>query len=204
MKINILIRTSGRPKAFRRCIESICTQTFRNIHLIVSVDDTASLQYATATLNKWSERITYQVIEVQKNPTEFGYNLYLNNLLPLVIDGWFIILDDDDTLAHKLVIERLFSHVCETAGDIKMIVFQMKRGTIVKPMTAGQIGKPGKIGMPCFMLHSSMKDKGVFTHDGDADFKYINDVIKTTPFHFINQVIVNVSKRGHGKAEKIK
>jgi len=46
-KINILTRTSGRPNCFKRCVDSIKSQTYKNINHIVGADDDASYEYAS-------------------------------------------------------------------------------------------------------------------------------------------------------------
>jgi hypothetical protein len=107
--INILIRTSGRPNAFKTCIDSIVTQSYRDFRLVISVDDAASGAYARRIA---PEDATIVVIapRVERDPSKdqshmglalyhAPYNLYQNRLIAEVEDGFVMYLDDDDKLA---------------------------------------------------------------------------------------------------------
>jgi len=98
--INVLIRTSNRPNYFEKCINSILTQTYKNINIYVSIDND----------NKYI--IKYPVHPVYVKPTTdippkpkdtnygiaFPCNAYFNDLYDAVQTGLIMHLDDDDIL----------------------------------------------------------------------------------------------------------
>tara|TARA_R110002051_G_C8618957_1_gene482989 strand:+ start:147 stop:752 length:606 start_codon:yes stop_codon:yes gene_type:complete len=108
--INILTRTSGRPKSFSRCVDSIQSQTYKNIKHIVSVDDDLSYEYASKLGNN--------IIKVEKRSKilQYGnnykpYNFYINDLLEEVDAGYIIFLDDDDFFTSPDSLKSIISHL---------------------------------------------------------------------------------------------
>jgi hypothetical protein len=107
--MNILMRTSGRPNAFKACIDSIVSQSYRDFRLVISVDDAASWEYARriapedATIVSLEPRVerdpnkkqSHMGLELYHAP----YNLYENRLIAEVKDGFVMYLDDDDKLS---------------------------------------------------------------------------------------------------------
>jgi hypothetical protein len=101
--INILIRTSGRPNYFKKCIESILIQRYPNLNIFCSIDDN----------NKYTTQYPVYPVYVKKDTSikprpdnnnygiRFPYNLYLNALQDKVKSGIIIYLDDDDILGNK-------------------------------------------------------------------------------------------------------
>jgi glycosyltransferase involved in cell wall biosynthesis len=96
--INILIRTSKRPKCFNRCIESIKSQTYKDWNTIVGNDNNDNycsefnpVRYPRTPIK--SERIG--------TARHFPYNAYLNKLFDKVTKGWVLILDDDDQFVNE-------------------------------------------------------------------------------------------------------
>jgi glycosyltransferase involved in cell wall biosynthesis len=99
--INILIRTSGRPKYFEKCIQSILSQKYERYHVFVCYDKGESLEY----LRKYKEdpHITYFPIYIN-SPEKYKFNLYCNLLMDKVTEGYIMFLDDDDFLLHNNVL----------------------------------------------------------------------------------------------------
>ena len=101
--INILVRTSGRPRYFNKCMESIYNQKYKNWNIIVGIDDIKSTEY-TQTHKCIEVMYDYSKVLIPKPPNNvdfgipFKYNLYLNDLQNKVNDGYVIYLDDDDSL----------------------------------------------------------------------------------------------------------
>lgn len=120
--INILIRTSGRPKYFKRCIESIYSQTYKNWNIIVGVDDQESIKYVQPEKCKL---VTYDYSRFVYPPkplgdeygVEFKYNLYINELHKHTKDGYCLILDDDNILSKKDSLKIIVSNI-KTNDDL--------------------------------------------------------------------------------------
>ena len=95
--INILTRTSNRPFYFAECRNSIVNQSYKNIRHIVSVDDDSSFSYV-----KENGLLNHDILQLRRplrmSTSHMPYNLYMNNLINEVKEGWIMFLDDDDIL----------------------------------------------------------------------------------------------------------
>jgi hypothetical protein len=98
--INILIRTSSRPKYFDNCINSIIKQSYKNVNIYVSNDnnDKYIIKYPVHSI---SVKKTNSIEVINNNESygkPFPYNLYINDLQSKVNKGVIMYLDDDDVL----------------------------------------------------------------------------------------------------------
>lgn len=191
--INILIRTSYRPAQFARCLDSIATQTYRNIRIVVGYDDDRAQQYIPETIERM------RVFKVERYP--YYYDIYCNHLKMFVNDGWFFFLDDDDVLVSPTVLQELAEHL---TGPHEAIICQFLRRGVPKPTDnyiRKRIIREGKIGLPCLVLHS--KHKGLSGLDGQkaGDYRYIKEVTDQVNTKFITLPLVDAGTRGHGKME---
>lgn len=191
--ITILIRTSNRLAQFARCLESIRSQTYKNVNILVGHDRASALGYIPKDL-----QATFVYAD---NSLPYFYDLYCNDLKTLVTDGWFFFLDDDDTLASSTILALLAEHL---AGPHEAIICQMLRNGVPKPADnyiRKKVIAEGKIGLPCLVLHS--KHKALSGLDGykAGDYRYIKAVTDQVPTKFITLPLVNAGARGHGKME---
>lgn len=191
--INILIRTSNRPEQFARCLESIRSQTYKNVNLLVGTDRASAVKYIPKGI--------MAIFVNADNSIPYFYDLYCNELKEKVADGWFFFLDDDDTLADPTVLQQLVEHL---TGQHEAIICQMLRNGVPKPADnyiRKKVIWEGKIGLPCLVLHS--KHKALSGLDGykAGDFRYIKEVTDQVPTKFITLPLVNAGVRGHGKME---
>jgi glycosyltransferase involved in cell wall biosynthesis len=122
--INILIRTSGRPNYFNKCMESIYNQKYKNWNILVGVDDPNTLNYTQK--HKCIEILyDYSKVLIPDPPNNidygipFKFNLYLNDLQNKVNDGFIIYLDDDDSLYDSDSLLKL-TDVIKTNDDFIM------------------------------------------------------------------------------------
>jgi glycosyltransferase involved in cell wall biosynthesis len=194
--INILIRTSNRPAAFARCIESIKAQSYNRINAIIGYDNPAALDYISDSL----ERV---YVKADKALPYF-YDLYCNELKRKVKDGWFFFLDDDDTLASPTILQQLSEHL---TSPHEAIICQFLRNGVPKPRDnyiRNKVIAEGKVGLPCLVLHS--KHKALSGLDGQkaGDYRYIKEVVNQVPTKFIALPLVDAGARGHGNMENIK
>lgn len=190
MLINILIRTSYRPDLFQRCLDSIRSQTHLNVRIIVSYDDDRAISYIPVDIEK---------IRVYKNESlPFFYDNYCNELKQMVSSGFFFFLDDDDVLASDRCLEIASKHLKKNYG----LVMQFSRGGNLKPssdLIKRNIIKRGSIGMPCLILHSSLKNIADFDGSkGAADYTWIKAVSKRVKLKFIPIVIAFADRRSNG------
>lgn len=188
--INILIRTGSRPDQFRKCLDSIKSQTYQNIRIIVSVDK--ECDYIPENI---------ETIKVSKSEGKAYWNLYCNYLKAVVKDGFFMFLDDDDELINNTAIERAAKHL---KNPDQAYIFQMLRWGKKIPDDVHmrlRIINRGHIGNPCMVLHSKNKNLSMFDNRPAADFRFIRSVCGKLKHNFIHEVIVKVNEKSNGMSE---
>ncbi len=179
--INILIRTSNRPASFAKCLQSVVNQSYPNIRIIISIDNDEALRYIPKGL---------EVIRVHKQPEfQFYYDLYCNALKDLVTDGYFIFLDDDDLLINDILVKLPL----EGPG----LVVQLQRGNNIVPKDLNF--KIKHIGMPCLILHHSLKNIADINGTGAGDSYWIKNVLSQTEIPFVPIVVVYSFSKGNGR-----
>ncbi len=170
--ITILIRTSNRPKSFSRCIKSILYQQYQHISLLVSVDNEATEKYV--------EEHNITSIKIKKDTSvEAPYNLYLNDLVAHVEQGWILILDDDDMLAPDAIRMLLAANAFTNPHALILSTMMWPNGRIVPE--AEYLGKHpvrSHIGMPCFMVHHTHKHLLNFDGNKAGDFRIVKELYK--------------------------
>jgi glycosyltransferase involved in cell wall biosynthesis len=191
--INILIRTSNRPAQFARCLESVRSQTYKNVNLIFAYDNPAALVY----LPKKGTRLSVAT----NSDLPYYYDQYCNVMKMAVTDGWFFFLDDDDILTSPTILQQLAEHL---TGPYEAIICQMLRNGVPKPadnyIQKGVIWE-GKIGLPCLVLHSKHKSLSGLDGHKAGDYRYIKAVTDKVPTKFIALPLVDAGARGYGKME---
>jgi len=135
--INILTRTSERPFEFERLYKSIKGQknnTLRYRHIVCYENDedlTYLKKYEDIDYFKTDRREIYEkylslnfMLNVN-NPNCFIHNLYVNELMDEVKEGYIIIIDDDDLLYNDKtfdVIEEIINEIDEdTVAFVQMV-----------------------------------------------------------------------------------
>lgn len=187
MLINVLIRTSYRPKGFARALASVRTQTHKDIRIIVSYDRPVALAYIPEDVEK---------VKVVMGPGKYFYDCYCNTLKSMVTDGYFIFLDDDDYFRSPTVLERVIPSLSPDSG----LIVQLKRRDRLFPADA-EI-KEGKIGMPCLILHHSHKNLADVPYIGAGDYHWIKSVSEQIPMVFASIVVVESDQRSNGRVER--
>lgn len=180
--INILIRTSNRPSGFMRLLNSITSQSYPNIRIIVGFDNYEALRYIPKGLE-----IVYLTAD---KSSPYWYDLYLNDLKELVDDGYFVGIDDDDFLISNTILDEL-----PLSGN--GLICQLQRGNNIVPIDLNF--KRGMIGMPCIFLHHSLKNVADFSPHGAGDYYFIKAVLEKHPLPFIPKVVVYSPSRGLGR-----
>ena len=172
--LNILIRTSNRPNYFRRLMENIKSQHYKNYRLIISADSVETTKYVA----KYADKKTL-IVPVQKlyhTPEQtFPWNLYLNDLMARVKEGWIMFMDDDDQYTNEFTFDRIASHLPDKNS---MLVWQLRfpDGRYVPaPEYLGKTPFTRKqIAMPCFAFHSKWKNRVRFDGQRAGDFRIAN------------------------------
>lgn len=188
--INILIRMQeSRKVSFLKALKSIQNQTYKNVRVIVSYD------YLKENLTE-----NEILVKADKSLGKFFYNDYCNALKNEVKEGWFMFLDSDDYLANDKVLEDISKHFDEEMDYA--IVCQMSRNNgKVKPsneLIENKIIVSGKIGLPCVIVNSALKDAFEIGVSENADYNYIKQIYELGYTKFVPQVVVHSPKRNFG------
>jgi hypothetical protein len=160
--INILVRTSNRPNFFKECINSILNQTYKNINILVSYDDEETNAYITPYPVKPIKcfRVRADKIPEPPNRIEYGlnapYNIYFNNMMTQVKEGYIIYQDDDDKFADKFVIEKIVNKIVDK-NSLVLWKIQAPKRVVPSKENFGKEPVNCDIGGNAFLFHSDYK-----------------------------------------------
>jgi glycosyltransferase involved in cell wall biosynthesis len=211
--VNILMRTSKRPKYFEKCLESIDNQTYDNINLIISVDDDETEEYVSKLTDEYIRVNKYngKIPNLDKTGIRRAapYNLYLNSLKNQVTDGWIMFLDDDDCFTKDTAIEEIVSNI---TSDDDLLLWKVQFPNRVIPedylfkFKKIQINHISMIG---FMYHKKHDHKVKFDYFSGGDFYFMNQLYPKIPNQiWINEIYTSIQRTnamgGMGKQDDIK
>jgi hypothetical protein len=200
--INILTRTSSRPSGFKLCYDSIKNQSYKNFEHIVSYEVNDSLNYLK---NKDLLLIKVNKISKLDQRNKQGlihapYNLYCNELLNRVKDGWIMFLDDDDNLLHNNVFEELVEHI-KTIDEDTLIIWKMRypNGKVIPSKVSIDNSEilMNDIGSCCFMFHSKYRNSAKWDEWKGSDFRFLKQLETIVPKQkWINKVYIQINNFG--------
>ena len=200
--INILTRTYNRPNYFKICHESIRIQDEDNVH-IVAYDDEKTLSY----LREYPDIILVSVPKQIKTAVNtFPYNLYFNEMILYVIDGYIIYLDDDDSLCPN-ALQTIKEHLDINTLIIWRVQFPnglYPRDNVFKAKRITSSGFPSN----CFCFHHSWTQKVDWTGQKGGDSIFLNRISKIIPNKiWIDKVLAQINQEscisGMGKGNDI-
>lgn len=199
--INILTRTSNRPIGFLNCHQSIIQQSYKNFNHIISYDNDNDLNYINAfDLKKIKVNKVTSDPEIKQSFIYAPYNLYCNELLKEVKNGWILFLDDDDSLLHHKVLEEAVKLIKKMDNDT-MIVWQIrypngKTLPLKKHFKQKKI-ELNHIGTSNILFHSKYKDLAKWDEWKGADFRFINVLFNQIPKKkWIEKVNIQINNYG--------
>ena len=120
----------------------------------------------------------------------------------MVDTGYFLVIDDDEILASNDCIEKSSKHLKDSYG----LICQFSRNGRLKPsneLIKAKIIRRSKIGMPCIILHHSLKN--IAHLDGSvsaSDYLWIKEVSKKVKLKFVPLVIAYADRRSYGVIEE--
>jgi glycosyltransferase involved in cell wall biosynthesis len=178
-------------------MESILSQDYKKYRIVVSADDLPTLKYVK------QYNVDHILVEKLHPSPEcsFPYNLYINKLMGMVNNGYILILDDDDYLANKRVLNLIAEKI--TKPDNIIISRMMWPTGQVIPSDAfwRKIPIRGQIGMPCFVFHCKWVSAIRFDPHKAADLRFFLQLYeKARVKTWLNQITVFTGNTGlHGK-----
>jgi hypothetical protein len=185
--INILTRTSNRPNGFRQCYESVNRQTYTHIKHYVSYDNEKTFSYLE-DFNIIPVKVSVKKKDKPKVDAQGNlyapYNLYCNELLDKVEDGWVIFLDDDDRLFNDNVLYGIAKLISNCSKNT-LIIGRMRypNGKLIpsRESIEAEIIKQNDIGSPCVVFHSKFKNSACWDDYKRSDFRFIKQLESIIP-----------------------
>ena len=197
--ITILTRSGYRQKDFEQLRASINKQTIKPYHFISN--DNPNCTFLS------NEKNVFPVVAQPEKGKAF-YNLYLNELVSNVEEGWIIILDDDSKLIDNTFIEKLMN-ICKNTSNDKIIIYQnyIQENKIKIPHDSifnNKRIKKGNIDMSNFCIHHSVLKQVKFHGKQCGDYNILKKLKdKNFEFKFINNIPIgiwaNYQGEKHGK-----
>jgi uncharacterized protein (UPF0297 family) len=203
--INILTRTSNRPKFFKRCVESVQNQTYENVKHIVSYDNENDLNYIKnyghLTLVKIDrDKIIKEDESINPNTGIYSpHNLYFNEMFKFVNDGWIIILDDDNIFSKKNSLEIISKFLINEESLVLWQIEHINHNTIPPNFLLGKQPIIGTIDSGCFSFN--IKNLGNIKWDGwkCGDFRFIEKMYNKIKNRItIPQTLIKIDSVGFG------
>ncbi len=210
--INILTRTSNRPNGFSINVDNIRNQTYKNINHIICTDDENSIKYIEK--NGINDYIFLDRNEIIRNDTCLNphtgvyspHNLYFNEMIKKVSDGWVIYLDDDDRFTSYDTVKNIVDIINEY-GDDSLIYWRMVYSngrSLPKDMSQGKQPFIGGIGGSCFTFNIKYREYAEWDSWKCSDFRVIKKLHNTIPNKvWIPKNFVFVPSQGMGNKKDI-
>ncbi|MCK9570845.1 glycosyltransferase [Candidatus Pacearchaeota archaeon] len=190
--LNVLTRTSDRPNRFRRCRESIKAQKWGGrIRHVVSVDRPCTYVEADAVVPS-TGRMAPEVPAVHAKHRDAPYNLYVNDLLSAVTDGWILVLDDDDELLVPDALAKLEPYMDDFNN---MIIFKFSMGDgvgkrqFVMPKAHGKALVANDVPCSCYIYHSKHRESGMWHGKYSGDYFAASNLAEKLNIVWVDEVL---------------
>ncbi len=215
--INILSRTSNRPKAFSVFLESLLTQTYDEVRLIISADDDKSYKYCRKQIPSFYPAEIIRPKRVERDPNKIlqivgynvqylyhaPYNLYENDLAAQVEQGFILHADDDDKFTRPDSLQIINDNI-KSPDDLIMWKVNVQGRIIPEPDYFGKPPVPTHVSGIGFAFHSKYKDYAVWDEFSCCDYRVINRLWNIIPNKiYIDAVLTQTQSIGQGNREDI-
>jgi glycosyltransferase involved in cell wall biosynthesis len=210
--INIITRTSNRPKGFKINVDNIRNQTYKNINHIIITDDVNSEKYIRETgfdnyIKVDREKIIKNDKSVNPNTGRYSpHNLYFNEVLGYLEDGWVIYLDDDDRFTSKDVVENIVNEINKVDEDTLIYWRMVYSNGRHLPLDMSKNKKPilGGIGGSCFTFNVKYKHLALWDGWKCSDYRVINKLHNNIPKkHWVPKNFIFVPSAGLGNRKDL-
>ena len=196
--INILTRTNLRARFFSDNRNSIASQTYKNFRHLVSYENAETYGYLKA-----HQLPPADLVKVVKAGTggSHPYNLFVNEMMDRVTEGWIMFLDDDDLFSTPHALAIIASHLKDEDSLVIWRTWFPAR-TIPATKDIHQIA-PGGITSCCFAFHSKHKKKGQWHEFRAGDYRCFDQLRQHLKPVFLDHILAKVNRtdRGEGSGE---
>jgi hypothetical protein len=183
-KLHVLMRTSNRPIYFQTAINSILEQTYTNYDVTICYDKIESLSYLEPYNN--NNKIQYFHVE-ETCEDKYKFNLYCNQLMKKIDNGYILFLDDDDIYLGSRCFEIINQHI----GNNDMIIWRFLRPDKLVYPSKENILTIGEIDTSMVCFHHSLQDKSSWGSKQYGDYYFYKPLFedKTIKKQFVNFVL---------------
>lgn len=196
--INILTRSNRRPRFFQDNRKSVIGQNYKNIRQLVSYENAETLKYLKTQGLPEADLISV----VRKTTTAtHPYNLFVNDLMDRVTEGWILFLDDDDVFTTPNALSIIAAHLVD---ENSLVCWRAWFPARIVPGTSdlGQI-KEGDITSCCFAFHSRHKNNAQWHEFKAGDYRCFDQLRKQLRPVFLDDILakINYTDRSAGWGE---
>lgn len=200
--VNILVRTSGRPKSFNTCITSIREQRWE-VCIIVGNDNNDDYCKEFNPV-RFQRDESYDIVPAISIDTAkyFPFNYYLNSMLARVTEGWVMILDDDDMFTSARALKIITSRLRE---DSQVAFWRVDVCGNIIPTDKNWEKHPVKrdMSMIGFMFHSKYIPLLHIAPWKQADWRLADTLYGLCEPVWINEVLTKTQNNEEGRGNRI-
>lgn len=196
--INILTRTNQRPQFFSENRSSIAGQTCKKYRHLVSYENEETLAY----LKKYNLPPA-DLVKVARAGTggSHPYNLFVNDMMARVTEGWIMFLDDDDLFTTPQALSII---AAQLKDEDSLVIWRawFPAKTIPVNRDVHQIAQ-GDITSCCFAFHSKHKEKGQWHEFRAGDYRCFDQLRQFLKPIFLEDILAKINRtdRGEGAGE---
>ena len=168
-KIHIILRTHTKKNNFIISLNSILNQNYSNYKIHITYDHPDSNQY----VNEYDNNNIIKYKMIKKSDGDAFFDLYCNEVIDNINDGYIMILDDDNNFINNNCLNIINDNINEN----KILVWNFLRyDRIIKPNI--HFLEYGNIDNNSYIFHYSIKNDSKFKDYYGSDFIFISKLIK--------------------------
>ena len=176
---NIIIRTHNRPVLFNSCINSILSQTYTDINIVICAQD---IQTSNYIFTRNDERFNIFQPKIINNDTHY-YNDFCNQALQYCNHGWIIFIDDDNMLADVNTLTLLNKCIQESHDSTNILINDYIRADKILSLKYIHGLSVGELDTANFCIHESIKHLGEWPTHVAGDYGYFNKILNNERCH---------------------
>ena len=184
--INIILRTHTKKTNFITSLNSILNQNYHNYKIHITYDHPDSDQYVNEYNN--DKIIKYKMIK--KSNGDAYFDLYCNEIINKINDGYIMILDDDNYFINNNCLNIINNNLIDNINENKILVWNFLRyDKIIKPNI--NYLKYGEIDNNSYIFHNSIKNDSEFKDYYGSDFLFISKLISKNSCKYIDYTFIS-------------
>jgi hypothetical protein len=199
---NILTRTSGRPKFFEKCCQSIDSQNYKKFKHIICTDDKESIKYV-----KNMRHDPLYINKIEKNTLiksammSSPYNLYFNQMYNHVDEGFIIFLDDDDEFTSVQSLREIANNISNLPDPENSLIFWQvgfPNGIVIPNNFENQFLRPRNVSGIGYCFHSKYLFAAMWDEFKECDYRVAHKLSLVVPTHMTISATLTRIQRSSG------